>query len=200
MTDEQRKKKFAKEQSGVRRGVKNELGEWARLALKSQGHTPAAHHQLVIRELEGLIGGEFDRLMVLMPPGSAKSTYTFQDNWTGTDILVPPTSVVEWTGAWGGWHAVSFPLGDYLAPAGDGSLIVRSAVGDVVARPAGSGRVRVSSDAEPLGFASLLGRGSPEGVKAAPPGSDYRNLDGGAGATLWVKRVGTTAIGWVAVA
>lgn len=190
----------AKSQKLDRRGVKHNLESWARLALQSQDLRPAPHHLRVIKELEGLIVGDFDRLMVLMPPGSAKSTYTFQDNWTGTDILVPPTSVVEWTGAWGGWHAVSFPLGDYLAPGGDGSLVVRSAAGDVVARPAGSGRVRVSSDAEPAGFASLLGRGSPEGVKAAPPGSDYRNLDGGIGATLWVKRVGTAAIGWVAVA
>ena len=187
-------------QSIERQGVKHKLESWTRYALQPQGLMPARHHLLVIEELEGLINGDFDRLMVLMPPGSAKSTYTFQDNWTGTDILVPPTSVVEWTGAWGGWHAVSFPLGDYLAPGGDGSLVVRSAAGDVVARPAGSGRVRVSSDVEPVGFSSLLGRGSPEGVKAAPPGSDYRNLDGGIGATLWIKRVGTAATGWIAVA
>ena len=123
----------------------------------------------------------------------------FQDNWTGADFLVPSASVVEWTGAWGGWHAVSFAPADYLAPAGDGSLVVRSAAGDVVVRPAGPGRVRVSSDAEPVGFASLLGRGSPEGVVAAPVGSDYRNLDGGVGATLWIKRVGSGATGWAVV-
>jgi len=127
-------------------------------------------------------------------------SFPFQDNWTGADILVPSASVVEWTGAWGGWHAVSFPLGDYFAPPGDGSLIVRSAAGDIVSRPAGAGRVRVSSDAEPLGFASLLGRGSPEGIRVASPGSDYRNLDGGVGATLWVKRTGAAATGWFAVA
>lgn len=124
----------------------------------------------------------------------------FQDNWTGTDILVPQASVVEWVGTWGGWQAVSFPLGDYLAPTGDGGLVVRSAVGDVALRPAGTGHVRVSSEGEPVGFSSLLGRGAPEGGVNAPPGSDYRNLDGGVGATLWVKRVGSGATGWVAVA
>lgn len=36
---------------------------------------PAAHHRLVISELEKVERGEVDRLMILMPPGSAKSTY-----------------------------------------------------------------------------------------------------------------------------
>ena len=45
------------------------------LALSAQGHAPAAHHRLLIRELEGLAAGRWDRLMLLLPPGSAKSTY-----------------------------------------------------------------------------------------------------------------------------
>jgi predicted phage terminase large subunit-like protein len=36
---------------------------------------PAAHHRKLIAELERLENGTIDRLMVLMPPGSAKSTY-----------------------------------------------------------------------------------------------------------------------------
>jgi predicted phage terminase large subunit-like protein len=40
------------------------------------GHQPAAHHRLLLTELNDLTDGEFDRLMILMPPGSAKSTYT----------------------------------------------------------------------------------------------------------------------------
>ncbi len=183
----------------LRARIRSSLGAWAGLALKPQGFRPARHHQLVIGELEGLAAGRWDRLMLLLPPGSAKSTYTSQDNWTGVDILVPPASVVEWAGAWGGWHAVAFPLADYVSPAGDGSLVVRSAAGDVIVRPIGLGHLRVSSDAEPVGFSSLLGRGGPEGVVAAPPGSDYRNLDGGAGATFWIKRLGTGASGWSAV-
>jgi hypothetical protein len=124
----------------------------------------------------------------------------FQDNWTGAAISVPRASTIEWVGAWGGWQAVAFPLGDYLDPPGDGSLVVRSAAGDVVIRPAGTGRARLSSDQEPVGFASCLGRGSPEGQVAAPIGSDYRNLDGGSGSTLWIKRSGSGPAGWVAVA
>jgi predicted phage terminase large subunit-like protein len=36
---------------------------------------PAAHHQLLIEKLEAVARGEIRRLMVFMPPGSAKSTY-----------------------------------------------------------------------------------------------------------------------------
>lgn len=40
------------------------------------GFRPAAHHELLIEALESVERGECDRLMVCMPPGSAKSTYT----------------------------------------------------------------------------------------------------------------------------
>lgn len=40
------------------------------------GFRPAKHHQLLIGALEAVERGECDRLMVCMPPGSAKSTYT----------------------------------------------------------------------------------------------------------------------------
>ena len=46
------------------------------------GYTPAAHHRLLIGYLEALERGEIERLMVLMPPGSAKSTYA--------SVLFPP--------------------------------------------------------------------------------------------------------------
>lgn len=40
------------------------------------GFNPAAHHRLLIDKLEAVERGEIERLMVCMPPGSAKSTYT----------------------------------------------------------------------------------------------------------------------------
>lgn len=40
------------------------------------GFAPAAHHAMLIDNLEAVERGECDRLMVCMPPGSAKSTYT----------------------------------------------------------------------------------------------------------------------------
>jgi predicted phage terminase large subunit-like protein len=45
-------------------------------------YTFAAHHKLLMQELERVEAGETQRLMVLMPPGSAKSTYT--------SVLFPP--------------------------------------------------------------------------------------------------------------
>jgi predicted phage terminase large subunit-like protein len=38
-------------------------------------YVPAAHHRLLIDKLEAVERGEIKRLMVFMPPGSAKSTY-----------------------------------------------------------------------------------------------------------------------------
>ena len=66
---------FAKRERSLRRLIRTELGAWARFALGAQGLAPAKHHELIIGELEGLIAGRCDRLMLLMPPGSAKSTY-----------------------------------------------------------------------------------------------------------------------------
>lgn len=43
--------------------------------MKHCGYQPARHHQLLLKELEKIASGENDRLMVFMPPGSAKSTY-----------------------------------------------------------------------------------------------------------------------------
>lgn len=43
------------------------------------GHLPAAHHDLLIEKLEAVSRGEIPRLMVFMPPGSAKSTYASVD-------------------------------------------------------------------------------------------------------------------------
>src|SRR5438046_759080 len=54
-----------------RKTVRCSLTEWCRHC----GYEPALHHQLIIRELEGLERGEFDRLAVSAPPGSAKTTY-----------------------------------------------------------------------------------------------------------------------------
>lgn len=51
------------------------MAKWAENALRNLGRTPAKHHRLLMKELEALSRGEADRLIVQMPPGSAKSTY-----------------------------------------------------------------------------------------------------------------------------
>ncbi len=54
-----------------RRAIRGSLTEW----VKHCGFQPARHHQLLLKELEAISDGSNDRLMVFMPPGSAKSTY-----------------------------------------------------------------------------------------------------------------------------
>jgi predicted phage terminase large subunit-like protein len=61
---------------GQRRAIRRDFGRWCQHALASQGLAPAAHHRLLIRELQGVADRLHDRLLVFMPPGSAKSTYT----------------------------------------------------------------------------------------------------------------------------
>jgi predicted phage terminase large subunit-like protein len=48
---------------------------WAIEALTPYGEVPARHHAFLLRELETVALGETDRLMVFMPPGSAKTRY-----------------------------------------------------------------------------------------------------------------------------
>jgi predicted phage terminase large subunit-like protein len=57
-----------------RRSIRRSLSEYARL----MGFEPAAHHLLIIDELEKVCRGETDNLLIFAPPGSAKSTYVTQ--------------------------------------------------------------------------------------------------------------------------
>jgi predicted phage terminase large subunit-like protein len=59
-------------------GVRHSLIEWCRFC----GYEPAAHHRLLISELEKVARGETARLAISMPPGTAKSTYA--------SVLFPP--------------------------------------------------------------------------------------------------------------
>jgi hypothetical protein len=122
-------------------------------------------------------------------------------NWTGYDMGIPAGGAVELEGAFGQWRAVQSPPVDYLMPTGDGGAVVQTVgSGDLILRPASGGTLAIASVAEPGGYSSSLGRGSPDGVVVAGPGSDFRNLDGGAGSTLWVKLSGTDSSGWTAIA
>lgn len=54
---------------------RRDLLAWSTRALRPLGYKPAAHHKLLIKYLERVARGEIKRLMVFMPPGSAKSMY-----------------------------------------------------------------------------------------------------------------------------
>ncbi len=59
----------------LRRRIRLSLEAWSRFVLEERGEVPAQHHVAVIRALEELSAGRVSRLMLLLPPGSAKSTY-----------------------------------------------------------------------------------------------------------------------------
>ena len=84
---------------GERNSIRDSLDEWATMALSPQGHAPAAHHRLLIRELEGLAAGRWDRLMLLLPPGSAKSTYASLNVLLGSLTAMATSVVSYWVGS-----------------------------------------------------------------------------------------------------
>lgn len=87
-----------------RRSIRRSLIEWARY----RGFEPAAHHRLIIRELEAFVfGDEYDVLLLHAPPGSAKSTYLsvlfpswYLANFPQNNILFA-THSIEFAQRWG---------------------------------------------------------------------------------------------------
>ncbi len=65
----------AKQERALRKTIRASLESWSRFALAERDMAPAAHHLLVLQALEELAAGRVRRLMLLLPPGSAKSTY-----------------------------------------------------------------------------------------------------------------------------
>ncbi len=65
----------ARRRRGFWHRVDMTLQQWAKRALRAQRLAPAEHHLLLLDELADLAARRSDRLLVAMPPGSAKSTY-----------------------------------------------------------------------------------------------------------------------------
>ena len=86
----------------LRDSIRGSLTVWAEHVLAPLGQAPAAHHRLLLGALEDVAAGACDRLMVLMPPGSAKSTYA--------SVLFPA------------WWLARRPRGAVIAAAHTGSL------------------------------------------------------------------------------
>jgi predicted phage terminase large subunit-like protein len=70
--------KFLKlhDESVSRERIRANLVDWATEVMTSSGLTPAAHHRFLLKSLDLVSEGKVKRLLVLMPPGTAKSTYT----------------------------------------------------------------------------------------------------------------------------
>lgn len=60
----------------IRPMIRESLGAWTKFILQLEGRQPAPHHHLLSEQLEAISNGTIDRLMILMPPGSAKSIYS----------------------------------------------------------------------------------------------------------------------------
>jgi len=65
--------------------------------------------------------------------------------------------------------------------------------------PTGTGHLRLVTDVEATGAYEMIGRNTPQGVIAAPPGSTFRNLNGGVGSSFFVKQTGIGNTGWAAI-
>ena len=72
----------ARQEKKTRQAIRANFLAWANFALTPQNCSPAPHHRRIIAELGALASGATDRLMLLLPPGSAKSTYA--------SLLFPP--------------------------------------------------------------------------------------------------------------
>jgi predicted phage terminase large subunit-like protein len=57
----------------ARDAAKAGLADYCRYMIEVE---PAAHHERICNEIDALLNDEYDELIVLAPPGSAKSTYT----------------------------------------------------------------------------------------------------------------------------
>ena len=103
----------------VRPTIRDSLGAWTRFILHLEGRQPAAHHYLLSEQLEAISNGTIDRLMILMPPGSAKSIYSSAYN-----ALATTGSATNYTmeSGHGIYPAVNrtYP-GSFLNDPGDGS-------------------------------------------------------------------------------
>jgi predicted phage terminase large subunit-like protein len=83
------------DESILRDRIRQNLVDWATSVMASSGLTPSAHHRFLLSRLDDVAKGTIKRLMILMPPGSAKSTYAsviFPIWWF---IQHPKTSIIS---------------------------------------------------------------------------------------------------------
>jgi hypothetical protein len=79
--------------------IRSSLMGWASWVVAKDGQSPALHHRMLLEELARICRGETDRLMVLMPPGSAKSTYAS----VNSDLWGAYVSTPAFAGTWYAW-------------------------------------------------------------------------------------------------
>src|SRR5689334_14993539 len=86
-----------------RRSTRRSFAQWA----KYRGFEPAAHHRLIISEIESFLESDDEVLLLFAPPGSAKSTYVsvLLPSWYlashPTHSILAATHNVEFAERWG---------------------------------------------------------------------------------------------------
>lgn len=162
---------------------------WATVRITGDGQGATAAPQVGLPVPDG-------RRLVLRSGAPIRLDASGVPGWAGMDAWIAPGAVAEMRGSGAQFHLAVLPE-PALTYLGGGSAALQPP-GELLLRPGGA--IRLASGAEPLGCLTLIGRGSPEGRVTAPPGSDFRNLDGGAGHTLWIKQAGTDDSGWAVIA
>jgi hypothetical protein len=84
------------DESVAREQIRTNLVDWAADVMTSSGLTPAAHHRFLLENLNQVSEGKVKRLLVLMPPGSAKSTYTSVNTDLWGQYMPTPSTVGTW--------------------------------------------------------------------------------------------------------
>src|SRR5258708_7456240 len=79
-----------------RERIRASLIDWATDVMMSSGLTPAAHHRFLLNNLDQITEGKIKRLLILMPPGSAKSTYSSVNSAFGGQYVPPPLPPGSW--------------------------------------------------------------------------------------------------------
>ena len=84
------------DESILRQKIRTNLVDWATDVMRPSGLVPAAHHRLLLNNLDLVTEGTVKRLIVLMPPGSAKSTYALVNSNLWGQYLPTPASAGTW--------------------------------------------------------------------------------------------------------
>jgi hypothetical protein len=84
------------DESVARDRIRTNLVDWAADVMTSSGLTPAAHHRFLLENLDQVSEGKVKRLLVLMPPGSAKSTYTSVNTDLWGQYMPTPATAGTW--------------------------------------------------------------------------------------------------------
>jgi hypothetical protein len=84
------------DESVAREQIRTNLIDWASDVMMSSGLTPAAHHRFLLQNLDQISDGKVKRLLILMPPGSAKSTYSSVNTDLWGQYMPTPATAGTW--------------------------------------------------------------------------------------------------------